>query len=254
MNRYPVQVRARLDAPSRGLWLVKWLLLIPHYIVLVFLWLAFVVLTLVAYIAVLVTGRYPQAIFEFNVGVLRWTWRVGYYGYEALGTDRYPPFTLAEVPDYPAGLHIDSPPDRKRWLPLVAWLLAVPHLLIIGVVNNGGNWQLNQSRSGEVSAAATFSLVTLVVLIAAVALLFTGRYPRGLYDLLVGIARWTLRVVAYVALLTEVYPPFRLDQGEHEPDGDPRDPTGAGTDGTYAVQRAEPFPMPPTTTATSSGG
>jgi hypothetical protein len=239
MDRYPIQVRAQHDASlSRWLWLVKWLLLIPHYIVLAVLWVVFVVLTIVAYLAVLFTGRYPEGIFTFNVGVLRWTWRVNYYGYQALGTDRYPPFTLAEVPDYPAGLEAEYPPRPPRWLPLVAWLFAIPHLLIVGALVGAGSWQFRNADG--TTAAAPIGVVTAGILVAAFSLLFAGRYPRGLYDLLVGVARWSLRVTAYIALLTAVYPPFRLDQGDTEPDGGPTGPWPA--DGATAVT---PVRQPP---------
>src|ERR671914_3126282 len=139
---YPARLEGQLDpALSRWLWLVKWLLIIPHAVVLVFLWIAFVVLTIVAGFAILFTERYPRGIFDFNVGILRWAWRVGFYSYAALGTDRYPPFTLGPVPDYPATLDIAYPERLSRWLVLVKWwLLAIPHYLLVGIFLGGWGW------------------------------------------------------------------------------------------------------------------
>ncbi|TQJ48543.1 DUF4389 domain-containing protein [Phycicoccus sp. SLBN-51] len=213
---YPVHVDSSTEpVASRWLWLVKWLLAVPHYIVLAFLWIAFTILSIVAFFAILFTGSYPRAIFDFNVGVMRWSWRVAYYAYGALATDRYPPFTLAEVPDYPTHLQIDYPHHLSRGLVLVKWwLLAIPHYLVLAIIVGGGRWAFEDNRWRYVDSAG---LVGLLAFIAAVVLLFTGSYPRPIYDLLLGLNRWVLRVAAYVALMTDQYPPFRLDMGPHEP-------------------------------------
>ncbi|MBD9724142.1 DUF4389 domain-containing protein [Streptomyces caniscabiei] len=204
----PVRLTATCDPQlSRWLWLVKWLLALPHYVVLVFLWVAFVLVGVVAFFAILFTGRYPRPLFDFSTGVLRWSWRVAFYTYGALGTDRYPPFTLAEVADYPAHLDVAYPEQLSRGLVLVKWwLLAIPHYLVLGII--GGGVHVAWTSGG---------LIALLTFFAGVALLFTGVYPRGIFDLVVGLDRWVLRVAAYTSLLTDVYPPFRLDQGGREP-------------------------------------
>ena len=210
----PVRIEASLDPQlSRWLWLVKWLLAIPHYIVLCFLWLAFVLVTVVAFFAVLFTTRYPRPLFDFNVGVLRWNWRVVYYAHTALGTDRYPPFTLADVPDYPARFDVAYPEHLSRGLVLVKWwLLAIPQYVVVGMFAGGwaggGGWH--------------WGLMAYLSLVAVVVLAATGRYPRPLFGLLIGLARWVARVTVYAALMTDTYPPFRLDMGGRENRRDPQ--------------------------------
>ena len=218
---YPLRIEGTFDRSlSRGLWLVKWLLAIPHYVILAFLWIALLLSSLVALVAILFTGRYPRSLFDFNVGVLRWSWRVGFYSYSALGTDRYPPFTLEDVPDYPARLQVDYPSELSRGLVLVkSWLLALPHLLIValfldagwGLWGDGHSWALIPFGGG---------LIGLMVLIGAIILLFTARYPKPISDFVLGMNRWVFRVAAYCLLMTDRYPPFRLDMGAQEPPPD----------------------------------
>jgi hypothetical protein len=137
---------------------------------------------------ILFRQRYPRWWFDFALQFNRFATRVG--AYAALLTDTYPS-TVEEQSvhlelDYP-----DVPRDLNRWLPLVKWLLVIPHIVVLAFLYIG----------------ALFA-----VIIAWFAILFTGRYPRGLFDYVVGVGRWSLRVIAYATLLiTDRYPPFRLD-------------------------------------------
>ncbi len=194
---YPVSVEGELD-PDLGRWL--WLLLlklpliIPHLVVLIFLWIAYLLLTIFVFFVILFTGRYARGIFDFNVGVLRWTWRVGFYSVSALATDRYPPFSLS-TRDYPANLEVEYPERLSQGLVLIKWwLLAIPHYMVLGLLEGG--W---------------VGFTTLLAIFGAVGLLFNGRYPADIFKLVLGFNRWTLRVVAYASLMTDEYPPFRLE-------------------------------------------
>jgi hypothetical protein len=201
---YPLHFEARLDEPlSRWLWLVKWLLALPHWIALAFLWIAYDVLTLVALVAILFTGRYPRPLFDFNVGVLRWTWRVVHYAL-TFGTDRYPPFTLAPA-DYPAELDVPYPERLSRAKAFFKpWLLALPHWFVVSIFLGWSSpWADGSDRPG---------LLALLAVIGAVVLLVKGRYPRDISGLVVGIARWVARVAVYAGLMRDEYPPFRLDR------------------------------------------
>ena len=194
---YPVSIEGELDPNlSRWFWLVKLFLAIPHYVAILFLGMAFVLLTVVAFFAILFTGKYPKGIFDFNVGVLRWSWRVGFYTFSALGTDKYPPFSL-KADDYPARLDVEYPDQLSRGLVLVKWALAIPHYIIVSIFDGG--------------LGVNFGLKSVLVFFAAIALLFTGRYPVSLFDLVMGFNRWGFRVVAYVSLMRDEYPPFRFD-------------------------------------------
>ncbi|GAA4783198.1 hypothetical protein GCM10023200_15800 [Actinomycetospora chlora] len=214
---HPARVRGDLDPQlSRWLWLVKWLLAIPHWVVLAFLWVAFALVSVIAFVAILVTGRYPRSLFDFAVGVLRWTWRVAFYTNAAFGTDRYPPFSLQSDPDYPADLEIDHPERLSRGLVLVKWwLLALPQYVVVGLLTSSP-WWLWQDQGYRWSFGAG-GLVGLLALVGIVVHAVTGSYPRPLFDLVVGFDRWVLRVAAYAALLTDRYPPFVLDAGPREP-------------------------------------
>ncbi|PXX10980.1 DUF4389 domain-containing protein [Mycolicibacterium moriokaense] len=222
---YPVRVRGDLDpALSRWQWLVKWILAIPHYIILLFLHIAYFVLTVIAFFAILFTGKYPRALFDFNVGVMRWRWRVLFYALSALGTDRYPPFSLQSNPEYPADLEVDYPEQLHRGLVLIKWwLLAIPHYLVLLAFYGGarffmGNHGMGHHHHHWGGGYVSVPLICILLLIAVVALLFTARYPKGLYDFVIGINRWAIRVRAYASLMRDEYPPFRLDMGPREPE------------------------------------
>jgi hypothetical protein len=194
----PVRLRCDIDAPSRGLWLIKWALASPHYPILILLYLVYPLLTIVAGVAILFTGRYPRPIFDFNVGVLRWSWRVMNYRFPMNSTDKYPPFTLASRPDYPGDLDVDYPEKLTKWAVLVkSWLFAIPHVLIC--------W-------------AMLPMFHAVCYVSAAWLLFTGTIPQGMFDLLMGMVRWRYRVAVYVSLMWDEYPPLRMDLGSAKDD------------------------------------
>jgi hypothetical protein len=184
---YPIRFDVPYAEPlSRWLPLVKWLLAIPHLIILYFLNALVGIITLIAFFAILFTRRYPAELFRFAAGIRRWQVNVSAYLY--LLRDEYPPFSW-ESGLYPPTLEIDYPEKMNRWLPFVKWLLAIPHVIVLAFLG--------------IAVLAT-------TIVAFFAILFTRRYPPSLFNFAVGVLRWNERVSLYVALMTDAYPPFRL--------------------------------------------
>ncbi|HUF54842.1 MAG TPA: DUF4389 domain-containing protein [Dehalococcoidia bacterium] len=174
------------ESLSRILIFVKWLLWIPHYIILYLLSYIVLVITVIAFFAILFTKKYPRGMHNFVVGVARWN--ANAYAYVLLLRDEYPPFSW-EPGKYPVSFEIDYPEDLSRWAPLYKWLLVIPNLLVLFIV---------------------MIIAILLIVIGWFAILFTGRLPRGIHDFIEGTMRWYARVYAYVYLLRDEYPPFSM--------------------------------------------
>jgi hypothetical protein len=187
---YPVQVDAqRQDEYHRFLPLVKWFLAIPHYVVLLFLIIGVLFAKIYAFFAVIITGRYPEGVFNFVTGVFRWAWNVTAYVY--LLTDKYPPFSLEPDAGYPAQIEIAYPADGvDRWRPLVHWLLVIPYAIVAGVLTY---------------------LAAIVAFIGVFVILFTKQLPEGMFKLILNPYRWQFRGGAYALFMVTKYPPFEWE-------------------------------------------
>lgn len=181
--RFDVEYPEQLD---RWLVLVKWLLAIPHILIVGALLMVVSVIHVIAFFAILFTTRYPKELFDFVVNVYRW--QANLYSYFGLMRDEYPPFSW-EQGQYPVTFEIDYPEQLNRWLPLVKWLLAIPHYIVL---------------------VALLIAAAVVWIIAFFAILFTGQFPRGMFDFNVGVFRWYNRYNAYVYFQRDEYPPFSL--------------------------------------------
>jgi hypothetical protein len=177
---------------SRWLIFVKWLLAFPHLLILYALQAVASVITFIAFFAILFTKRFPREMFVFVVGIYRWNANVG--AYVGLLRDEYPPFSW-EQGRYSLTYDVEYPEELSRWLPLVKWLLVIPHWIVLIFLG---------LAAGVVGFIAFF------------AILFTKRYPEGLFRFVVGVNRYAQRVVAYASLLRDEYPPFSLDAWSRE--------------------------------------
>jgi hypothetical protein len=165
--------------------LVKWLLLLPHYIVLVFLGIGAFVAIVIAWFAVVFTRRYPRGLFDFVLGVQQWAWRVQAYLY--LMADAYPPFTLGADPSYPAHYDVTYPEEIDRWRPVVQWLLIIPYAIVARILGYLGG---------------------ILVLFAFFTILFTKRFPEGMFKIVLVTLRWNARTFLYGTFMVTRYPPW----------------------------------------------
>jgi hypothetical protein len=180
------------DQIARWRPLVHWILVIPQMIIVAVLGFVAGVILLISFFAILFTRRIPEGLFNFQVMSQRYSWRA--YSYAWFMRESYPPFefpmSASDPADDPAALAVEPPELVNRWLPLVKWLLAIPHQIVLFVL---------------------WFVTGILVVIAFFYVIFTGRYPLGIRNFLIGYARWYWRVWAYTYLLRDEYPPFSLE-------------------------------------------
>lgn len=184
---YPVHFEVQYpEGENRFMILIRWLLAIPHVIVLYFLQIIAAILVFVAWFVLLITGRYPDGMFQFVTGFLRWSLNVSAYVYFH---NAYPPFSMSEGAYDRLTFEVDQQDSHNRLTVLFRLFLLIPHVIVLYFL------QL---------------IAVLVGLVTVIAVLVTGSYPRGMFDFLVGVGRWSARVNAYALLLTDRFPPFAM--------------------------------------------
>ncbi len=186
---YPFGLEVDGPAPQGRLTVFfRLFMLIPHAIILEFIGLATGVVAIIAWFAILCTGKYPAGLLSFSVNALHWQTR--YSGYSGLLTGAYPPFAMGPDAKYPVRLLAEGQETgRNRLTVFFRYFMIIPHIIVLYFV---------------LIAAA------VVLLIAWIAALFTGSVPAGMHNFLTGVLRWQTRLTAYAGLLTDQYPPFSL--------------------------------------------
>jgi len=263
---YPIDVRvAYPERSSRGwaaltILLIKFLALIPHFIVLLFLGIAQFFVALVAQVAVAINGEYPPGMFDFVAGVLRWGTRVAAFIVSL--DDRYPPFTLQPVSDYPVDLELRRPAQSSRLYALFTVIVEVIFIagaatLAVFLIHRGIHTRHSYNFPSNSwtglflrQIAALPHIIVLFFLGIAVfvvwvvvqwVILFTARFPRSMFDFVAGFVRWQTRVSAYTLGLSDRYPPFSFEPSLTAPE--PPYPSGPPPLTAYQSGPAPPAPQ-----------
>ncbi|MCC6755613.1 MAG: DUF4389 domain-containing protein [Solirubrobacterales bacterium] len=190
VDGYPVGVDAQLlPEYSRFMPLIKWLILLPHYVVLFFLAIGAMFVSFIAFFATLFTAKYPEGMWNYMVGFQRWALRVMAYNF--LITDKYPPFTLEETADDTIQLQAEHPERVARWRPFFAWLIVIPYAIVASLV---------------------FLVSQICSIFAFFTILFTKRIPDGLFNVIRNGFTWNIRASFYGYWMSTEYPPFEWDE------------------------------------------
>ena len=186
---YPVSYD--IDVPeslSRWLWLFKGFLLIPHMIILWFLGVASMFVLALSWLIIVITGRQPKSLWDFLLGVNRWSLRTNAYASHM--TDKYPPFSMSDEPTYPVRINAEFATIRSRLSVFFRWFMLIPQWIVV--------WFLS-------------SVFWILMWINILIVIFSGKPHSEIFEFMIGMNRWMARVNLYGQLITDQYPPFSLE-------------------------------------------